>query len=308
MAFNAVKKPGTKPIKLRNRGVVLARKVLFLEPNPRNEVPPLSAPKLLSRIFELWDLPRGDMFPKEVCAAPKDGSGGKYYFDRRLFFVDPSVIIDKYQKKGHTTEQALDRIDKLKNHEQTHDATLLIAPQSDRERELRMQTNEKAYKRHKLIASFGFNTKTRQTDNKHELAAGLSDPAHKDTYEDQRRKHEIRGWKGAAVSMLIPPLGLIVGAKVYARSVEFGLQKKVFREMYARHGIDGLVLFFAAPPRTFGSLEIKIWENKMLKNGFLDKKGLTKKGVEYLHRAIPREEIIQRIEKAKKLREERPTE
>ena len=74
------------------------------------------------------------------------------------------------------------------------------------------------------------------------------------------------------------------------------------RKLIQRHGEDGLLLLYVAPPKKLDALEIPKWRKEMVSKGYLkDKGGLTKKGLSYWRQNLQPESIWQFLANAKKL-------
>jgi len=83
---------------------------------------------------------------------------------------------------------------------------------------------------------------------------------------------------------------------------------QVSRSLYVRglikkHGEDGLLLLWVAPPKKLDALYIKEWEREMVKKGYLKEKGgLTKSGLRYWREHLQPQSIWEFLAKAKETR------
>jgi hypothetical protein len=96
-------------------------------------------------------------------------------------------------------------------------------------------------------------------------------------------------------------LAPVVSAKPIAKYIEHKLIGKETRTLYDTHGLDGLLLYMVFPPRVIGTLETIIWRKKMVeKYGLLEpNSGLTPRGIEFIRKVLPKEEILRRLAEMK---------
>lgn len=68
------------------------------------------------------------------------------------------------------------------------------------------------------------------------------------------------------------------------------------KEYFKRHGVDGLILLFADPPKNWNMARLKAKEKFFMENGLLKQSGgLTKKGLRYLREKLPREVLLENV-------------
>ncbi len=87
------------------------------------------------------------------------------------------------------------------------------------------------------------------------------------------------------------------------------VRRHVFiRELIQKHGEDGLLLLWVAPPKKQDALHVRAWEKKMVENCYLKEKGgLTKKGLKYWREHLQPQSIWQKLAEAEKERKKQKT-
>ncbi len=67
-------------------------------------------------------------------------------------------------------------------------------------------------------------------------------------------------------------------------------------EYYKRHGVDGLILLYADPPKAWNMVLLKKKERYFVENGYLlPEGGLTRKGLKYLKHILPRDVLLENL-------------
>ncbi|HIH33124.1 MAG TPA: hypothetical protein HA227_02620 [Candidatus Diapherotrites archaeon] len=245
--------------------------------------------EVLNRISKIWGIPAARLQPEIFYSKKKDRTDGMY--ESELHKIRLS--------------QGVSRI--VLEHEKTHAAHYLIMPEHER-------TGSSRGRRIISAASTGFggNPKIVRKAIKEETIADLSDkPGQKNTTTVAYKTGYTSGslaslalTLGFAPSILKPPLAYWIGIRIAARTVEFLLSRKPVQNIYANHGIDGIILFMANPPKVFGAIETRLWNRRMVKEGLLKPNGgLTEKGELLLRYRLPKQLIIERIEEAEKNRQ-----
>ncbi len=111
-------------------------------------------------------------------------------------------------------------------------------------------------------------------------------------YEHEKKKRKLR--EPLAYSLGKPPFSL------HPRRLGRNL---IARAFYNRHGIDGLLLVFAFPPKKQDALNLKEHEKKLVQDSYLKKHGgMTRKGIQLLHKLVPREVIVKRAKGKKPIK------
>jgi hypothetical protein len=93
------------------------------------------------------------------------------------------------------------------------------------------------------------------------------------------------------------PIG-IFAPKMIAKKIEKIVSSGYIRKFYDKYRENGMFLLFLEPPK-IGLIEMKLWERRMKKLGYLNEKGLTETGKEYLklkYRSKIREMFKEKIE------------
>jgi len=103
--------------------------------------------------------------------------------------------------------------------------------------------------------------------------------------------------------LLNPPLFFSGSALIAYSAALQAARHLAAKRFYNRHGVGGLCLLFSHPPAGIDSLLIPLKERHFLKNGLLAKQGgLTAKGEQAILKAVPKEELLRRLEVARKMR------
>ncbi len=69
----------------------------------------------------------------------------------------------------------------------------------------------------------------------------------------------------------------------------------IAKGFYKRHGVDGMLLIFAYPPKESDIIHLRAHEKKLVKEAYLKERGgMTRKGIQLLHTLVPRETIVER--------------
>jgi len=103
--------------------------------------------------------------------------------------------------------------------------------------------------------------------------------------------------------LLNPPLFFSGSALIAYSAALQAARHLAARLFYNRHGVGGLCLLFAHPPAGTESLLIPLKEKHFLKSGLLAKQGgLTVKGEKAILKAVPKAELLRRLELAKQMR------
>jgi len=259
----------------------------------QRQVQPMEGTQVLHRIGEIWGIPTERLQPKIVYSPKLREVRGKAY---------PLLHKIKIGPRGRKGDAKGTR-----EHEKTHIAHHLIMPEHER-------TGSSRGRRIISAASTGFfggNPKRTQRIIKIETIADL---AHKEAHfksdKGSTRAFKEMFTKASTTTALLfwwgglPAIAGIIGARTAARTAEFLLNKKPVQNIYANHGIDGIILFMANPPKVFGAIETRLWNRRMVKEGLLKPNGgLTEKGELLLRYRLPKQLIIERIEEAEKNRQ-----
>jgi len=76
------------------------------------------------------------------------------------------------------------------------------------------------------------------------------------------------------------------------------------REIYAKHGYDGILMMWAFPPKELDAIKLREWERQMVKKNLLSPDGgLTKIGQGFFGEKVNREFLYTQISNAQKRRE-----
>ncbi len=120
-----------------------------------------------------------------------------------------------------------------------------------------------------------------------EPMANINDPFHQKLADSVRFKE--------VVLLLLSPL-FWPALPLAGGSIAIGLARRYLAQsFFERHGVDGLVLISAFPPKKWGVLRIKSHEKMLVQNGFLKEHGgMTRKGIQLLREIVPRELVLKR--------------
>src|SRR3989338_8423328 len=266
---------------------------------PRNKEPktvsPLKPMAFLSRIAKIWGVPFKKLQPEERSFQRLKIPITPWIFGKRI--VKQGSTRGEYKPKTHIIE--VDPTDAFtRSHEITHAGTIIISPAKEYE-----NWTQDTMKTRLASVSYGFGgyPKVMQAVSKHERIADL---AGKEKGHSGASLQKFLGLIGIpSIGVIFPPLGVLVGAKYVGREVELRTQHRSVRGFYNRHGMDGIILLSASPPKVFGTLELLSWEKKMIKNGLLaESAGLTASGENHLRRILPKETILARLKAAERNR------
>ena len=97
----------------------------------------------------------------------------------------------------------------------------------------------------------------------------------------------------------VPAATAILGVRYANRSRNI-LRINLAQNYFRKYGPEALLLLYASPPKNFELLKLREHERFLVKEGLLDERGLTKKGMRHIRHMIPRAEIIRRLQSLNK--------
>lgn len=244
------------------------------------------------RISWIWGVPVKELMPREITTERLTTHAGEYYYGTHEFAVKKSL-------ENEPTKST-------KRHETMHGLHAVL--------DNRYRKEWLSPRTRKLVFALGMNPKIIQKEMAEELVAETAEkPKQKITHLNRTAE---ASWSSllpigafSLLTILHPAAGyagLVFTSKIAGRQIEFWAQRGSMQRIYGKHGVDGLILFMAAPPKVFGAIEMRLWERKMKKQGILaEEGGLTKAGIEFLRKRLPKKEIAGRLEEMKAQRRKR---
>jgi len=237
--------------------------------------PILDSEALFSRISKIWDLELNDIYPNYEIIFNQNIGPGVYVSSTNTIVINicrPEYIFD---------------VANLVRHERIHSADQILS-----------NSLPAVISKFKTFSSlfFGSYPKEYQQLMKTEAIAELSEEHRlKNTYLEKENLLSSKFFRMTILSYLtIIPTPFVM--KLFARKIEFKFLRPALHKLFDKHGQDGIILYFVAPPKVIGALETILWERSMRKKGYLSQTGgLTELGIEYLRNILPKEEILKRV-------------
>lgn len=265
-----------KELEARKMLEELKKRKIIIPKQKSNTIPQISLnpTKIYERIYKIWDLSSEELYPRiehtpttmTTIGLPR--LGGYSPLDHKMLI--PPV------------EEKLD-VGGIFDHELAHSVDYLMAPE-----EYRPKGTKKEWKRLYWETILGLFSKRIQYDIKTETIA------------EQVRIKTINSQSSKAIilkQLLLPLFAFFPSFPiVLARTFDMTLLRKGISNIVQQHGSDGILLYIVYPPRVIGTLETYIWRKKMVKYGILNPDGgLTPKGIEFIKKILPKEEILRRL-------------
>jgi len=272
-------------------------------PRPKVQVPkrePLDIHKLISTISKIWDVQDNELLPKRDL---------KNIYALLNQDLDPSTKKIQEFISSILPEKPSGRYN-LHTHEIEYDSRAKFAQEIELLFAISNLLLPQRFRQNRNIFAdvAGFNNGANQRDV---FLAHSSKLISETRIKNYRSKSE--NTNGVTTTVLPAMIAIFLGsnilapvvsAKPIAKYIEHKLIGKETRTLYDTHGQDALLLYMVFPPRVIGTLETVIWNKKMIQYGLLEPNGgLTPKGIEFVRKVLPREEILRRLQEMKANRE-----
>lgn len=274
------------------------------EPRPKVQIPkrePLDIHKLISVVSKIWDIQDNELIPKRDLKnvydlLNQDIDPGTRKIQEFIRYILPKEPSGRYNLHTHEIEYD-SKVNLAREIELLFAISNLLLPQRFRQN------------RNILADVAGFNNGANQRDV---FLAHNSKLLSKGREKNSISKSENTYGIGttvlpAMISIFLGSNNLapVVSAKPIAKYIEHKLIGKETRTLYDTHGLDGLLLYMVFPPRVIGTLETIIWRKRMIEEYHLlePNGGLTPRGIEFIRKVLPKEEILRRLQEMKANRE-----
>jgi hypothetical protein len=113
----------------------------------------------------------------------------------------------------------------------------------------------------------------------------------------------------ASVNVLAHPfLSFVAYAYLLPQYITQTKRHSNVRKLIKKHGEDGILLLWVAPPKKQDALQITKWEKEMVKKGYLKEDGgMTKKGLQYFRRHLQPAAIWKKLKELEYKRKNKET-
>lgn len=246
-------------------------------------VRPINHARLFKRFSQITGVPLNDLRPAKGQSRFAPGTIGLY---------SPSLHTVSVKKSDPY----------ILRHEERHAVQWLANRQSEREGNIRIQ-KYLAKKPVSFLAFLKYLKKESDFDRKW-LEPTNADPEMNRLIESINNLGRVKGI-GLGTSMLAISIPKIAPLLAYF-ATHYGIQlvRQTFvRNVIKRHGEDGLLLLWIAPPKEMDALFVRSWEKKMVQNGYLKPEGgLTRKGLRYWRERLQPQAIWKFLHEAEQKR------
>ncbi|MCX6802085.1 MAG: hypothetical protein NT067_03135 [Candidatus Diapherotrites archaeon] len=250
-------------------------------PLPMHRMPQFSR-NVFKRMSEIYGIPMAEMAPLYLGWFPSLRYGGINYRNSGSIFGQPGR--------------------ELLEHELGHSASDLL------ERENYAEKTATRKKQAKLIGTLRDKTDSKKTAIG--IAMDFGEPIAENN-KNALRKHRfgekiavasseagVPYWQQAMLGMMWAMSSVMLRSPALRSYIPSLALSRTLR----RHGEDGFILLVANPPKNYSTRNLLGWEYKMVKRGYLERKGgLTKKGIQLVRELSPREVILDRLKRQKEV-------